>query len=117
MTATLLLLAVAVICQIGCTLLVGAEVQRRLQNLSNRMGDMDQVETQNFADLNTKLDALSDVVGQLVTLTTTEAQQLKDALAANDSAGVVAAQQALLAKVDAISASAVAALTPPTPTS
>lgn len=94
MTALFLLLVASALCQVGCTLVVGADIQRRLQHLANRTYKMDQAETQAFADLNTKVDAI-------VALVQNEKVALDAALASNDSAGIVAAATALSAKLDA----------------
>lgn len=76
---------------------------------------MDQAETQAFADLGTKVDALVGAVTSLSTEVAAEKTALDAALAANDSPGIVAAAQALSAKLDAGLAAASAALNPPPP--
>lgn len=85
-----------------------------LRELAKRIEEMDQAEQAAFDAANVKMDALTGAVVTLVTTVQTEAQQLKDALAAaaagNDSAGVVAAATALSAKLDSALATAQGAL-------
>jgi hypothetical protein len=95
-----------------------AHVEETHWHLLRKIEHMDQAETQAFADLNTKADALTGSVTSLASAVTgltteiaTEAQQLKDALAANDTAGIVAAATAVSAKLDVGNAAAQAALT------
>lgn len=75
---------------------------------------MNQAEQDAFGALNTKTDALVSAVTALTTEISTEQKQLADALAANDTAGVLSAAAALSAKLDTGLAAASAALaTPP----
>lgn len=89
-----------------------------LAALIQKVDHMNQEETQAFADLNSKVDAqgqtittLATAVVGLATEVTTEAQALKDALNANDTAGVLAAASILSSKIDANQAKATDALT------
>lgn len=83
-----------------------------------RIETMNSAEQAAFDGLNGKVDTLTGTVTSLATAVTglttavsTEAQQLKDALADSDSDGIVAAASALSAKLDAGTAAAQTALT------
>lgn len=85
------------------------ELVRALQ----RTETMNSAEQTAFDLLNAKADTLVKAVGDLTTLVSTEAQQLKDALAAGDGEDIVSAATALSAKLDTGIAAAQAALAPP----
>lgn len=84
-----------------------------LEAIFQRLEHMNQAEQNAFAALNTKADTLLTAVKALTTEISTEQQALKDALAADDTAGVLAAAAALSDKLDAAQTAATAALAPP----
>lgn len=91
------------------------EIQELKTSTKKELEQMNTAEQAAFDAVNKQLDVLSTAATSLVELETNEAQQLKDALAANDSDGIVAASTALSNRLNTIISTVSAALTPPAP--
>ena len=76
--------------------------------------DMTEAETQEFVNLNTKVDALSTAVASCIMALATTKADLAALQASTSDADVLSALQAAEAKLDASTAKITEALTPPT---
>lgn len=86
-----------------------------LETILRKLEEMDKAEQDAFDALEAKGDAVVVAITALAEEIATDRQLLKDALAGNDTAGVLAAAAALSAKLDTGIAKAQAALALPVP--